>query len=84
MSFITFVEPSPPQNPAPDQETMGILIERTPDGTRGNAFLMNPNGTTRIVTNVPIDGNQVSGGAYLKMEPPANLAPEEQESGYSS
>jgi hypothetical protein len=73
MSFVTFVEPAPENIPGPDKETLGILIDRSEDGTRGSLQIIHPNGGTQVRHNVPFDGNQVAYGAYIKPSPPADL-----------
>lgn len=65
--FVTYCQPV--EN-GTDLETLGILINLTEDQSRGSLFLLNRNGTTQILHNVPLDGFQVANGAHIILEPP--------------
>lgn len=70
--FVTYCQPV--EN-GTDLETLGILINLTEDQSRGSLFLLNRNGTTQILHNVPLDGFQVANGAHIILEPPEYVTP---------
>jgi hypothetical protein len=70
VSFVTFVEPSPNGS---DNETLGILVNKSDDGTRGSALLINGNGGMSVLHHIPLEGTQFQGGAFLREGTPNNL-----------
>lgn len=70
--FVTYCQPV--EN-GTDLETLAILINLTEDQSRGSLFLLNRNGTTQILHNVPLDGFQVANGAHIILEPPEYVTP---------
>lgn len=70
--FVTYCQPV--EN-GTDLETLAILINLTEDQSRGSLFLLNRNGTTQILHNVPLDGFQVANGAHIILESPEYVTP---------
>jgi hypothetical protein len=69
VSFVTFVEPT---SNGSDNETLGILVNKSDDGTRGSALLINGNGGMSILHHIPLEGTQFQGGAFLRDGAPEN------------
>lgn len=68
--FVTLVEPQDQGDPL---ETLGILVDRSDDGTRGTITVLDRIGGSHLRANVPFEGMHTEGGTHIKTSPPSYL-----------